>query len=824
MILNFLQTRNPPVLPCLHQQPQRLMDSEGKLSSFADDITALRGLGNKNKETLGDLLFHFFRRYAHELDYEKNVLSVREGRLISKEGKKWHLMQNNRLCVEEPFNTERNLGNTADDISFRGVHLELRRAFDLISEANLEECISQYEFPAVEEKFWEKPPPRPVPVLSRSRSQSQSGRGGKGGFGTRGGRNATTQHRAGPQTRRASSAAAMNKFVGLHAGTRNAANQDHGLQNQIQRLHLHEQLFNEFQFLQAQETELRVRQAQAQLHAHAQAQGSSSTPSLAQPTRGDVFTRSGTMNQASLSAPLRSGSFAYPLVYPPVHGASHQSVHTNPPSPSMMPVQPELRRRVHRSSATDSDPNLNLRSHSQPARPIPLGFTVANLQALPISANGYMQYQQLQQQHQQHFYNMLDMNPGQPRPPDHSRRRPMAADLSYEDNMAKEYIGYYLHDSPPPRPYREDPVHSRMPNYNDLPYRYRNIPPGISRLINPSRSPSPSPSMPLRDRSFSVRSAPSAPPAPIPHERAQNSNSTSRSSGPIIVDGSGGWGLDETHPVIEPASYNKAVGEVTSVLEDQGYDTSVTATSSQALIQGRHDSFGRENTQPYNHAHPVSEARRTGETSRNSIIEPIIRRATSQSSEATAAQATGKRSEYVANGHGLGIEFERSRRPPTDPERLPPQEPPQHGYSPSKGDVKSDVPTPRYDFSPKTVPLLSPVREVRTPSPTANRKEDIFTEGPYHGRFFCTPMHLEIPPFSNGLNGKQAHSESPVSRLNGRSVNMAESPKAAQQPLTNGWQQPSKKGKKTKSKSQSQMPVLMPGEPLPVIEAERKGG
>lgn len=823
MILNFLQTRNPPVLPCLHQQPQRLIDSEGKRSSFADDITALRGSGKKNKETLGELLFHFFRRYGHELDYEKNVLSVREGRLISKEGKKWHLMQNNRLCVEEPFNTERNLGNTADDISFRGVHLELRRAFDLISEAKLEETIKQYEFPVLEEKFWEKPLPRPVPVLSRSRSQSQSGRGGKGGSGSRGGKGSSTQHRSGVQARRASSAAAMNKYGASHVGTRNTPGQEHALQAQFQQLHLHEQLFNEFQFLQAQENELRVRQAHAQLHAHAQTQGSNSAPSLAQPTRGDVFHRSGTITQASLSAPLRSGSFPYPLGYPSVHGTPHQSVHTNPPSPSMMPVQPELRRRVHRSSATDSDPTLNLRSHSQPARPIPIGFTVQNLQALPINANGLMPFQSLRPQHPQSFYNTLDMNQGQQRPLEHSRRRPLAADLSYEDNMPKEYIGYYhLHDSPPPRSYREDSVKSRMPNYNDLSYRYRGIPPGFSRLINPSRSPSPSPAIPLRDRSYSTRSASSAPPGPFSHERVQTSNSTSRSSGPIIVDGSGGWGLHEP-PVTEFTSYSKPISEATSVLEDQGYDSPVTAAGSQPHGPGRHEPFSRENMQPYNHAHPVSEPRRPGDTSRNSIIEPIMRRATSQSSEATTSQTTSKRSEHATNGHGLGIEFERSiRRQPADPERLPQQEPAQFGYSTSKGDVKPDVPTPRFDFSPKTVPLLSPVREVRTPSPTANRKDDILVEAPFPGRFFCTPMHLEIPPFSNGLNGKQKQNESPVQKSNGRS-NLAESPQSAQS-LTNGWQQPSKKGKRTKSKSQSQMLVLMPGEPLPVSEAERKGG
>jgi len=43
-----------------------------------------------------------------------------------------------------------NLGNTADETSFRGLHLELRRAFDLVSTAQLEECCEQYEFPKEE--------------------------------------------------------------------------------------------------------------------------------------------------------------------------------------------------------------------------------------------------------------------------------------------------------------------------------------------------------------------------------------------------------------------------------------------------------------------------------------------------------------------------------------------------------------------------------------------------------------------------------------------------------------------------------------------------
>lgn len=76
-------------------------------------------------------------------------MSVREGKVLPKSSKGWHLLQNNRICVEEPFNTSRNLGNTADDSSFRGLHLELRRAFNLLTTnggiGGLDRCCELFE-------------------------------------------------------------------------------------------------------------------------------------------------------------------------------------------------------------------------------------------------------------------------------------------------------------------------------------------------------------------------------------------------------------------------------------------------------------------------------------------------------------------------------------------------------------------------------------------------------------------------------------------------------------------------------------------------------
>ncbi|CAG8473301.1 10350_t:CDS:10 [Cetraspora pellucida] len=155
MILNFLQMRDPPILPVLHQIPHDPNIINGVDVSFYEDIKKLEGFGNSNKnnESVGGLLFAFFRCFAYEFDYEHNVISLREGRYLTKEekgwgdtGKGWRL-----LCVEEPFNTSRNLGNSADDVSVNGLRDEFRRAVKILYEKegkeSLQSCCERYIFP-----------------------------------------------------------------------------------------------------------------------------------------------------------------------------------------------------------------------------------------------------------------------------------------------------------------------------------------------------------------------------------------------------------------------------------------------------------------------------------------------------------------------------------------------------------------------------------------------------------------------------------------------------------------------------------------------------
>lgn len=367
LIISFLQTRSLPIVPSLQARPhKKRVTSDGLVCSFDDNIQSLSQFGRKNKQTVGELFFEFFRYYGHELDYEKNVISIRDGTLVSKEGKGWHLLMNNRLCVEEPFNTSRNLGNTADDTSFRGLHFELRRAFKYAASADLAGCCEQFEFPQEEERTWERPPPQPRPIIT----PALPSRGARGGG--RGGRY-TTQHPRGNFAggRRTSNTGNKGNNPFRQQSATNAADLSMQAQQQAQFM-LHDQLYHQIQLLQAQEQELRM-----QLHNQALITGRTPPVFLRQPLiqfpvpqqqeyLGDENSRSrsGTVNlgQSQRHLPFHGPTYAS------VSASGTQESATNPPSPSESSALPDIRRSHRRSSAANGSPK-SIRAQSQPARP-----------------------------------------------------------------------------------------------------------------------------------------------------------------------------------------------------------------------------------------------------------------------------------------------------------------------------------------------------------------------------------------------------------------------------------------------------------------------
>jgi len=156
MTINFLQQRQPPILPCLHELGKNNSEEEqiiidGVDCTFYHDLDSLKDFGKSNKETLADLFFEFFKLYGEEFDYRHHVVSVRKGEYISKYEKGWHLdgkktkLRNNYFCVEEPFNPSRNLANSADHSSISGLKDEFLRALSALrNHGDVDRVFEQY--------------------------------------------------------------------------------------------------------------------------------------------------------------------------------------------------------------------------------------------------------------------------------------------------------------------------------------------------------------------------------------------------------------------------------------------------------------------------------------------------------------------------------------------------------------------------------------------------------------------------------------------------------------------------------------------------------
>ena len=822
MILSFLQTRSPPILPCLHRRPhQRRQRSE-----FADDLESLRGFGVRNTDSVGQLLFQFFRYYGYEVDYEKSIVSVREGQLISKESKRWHLMPNNRLCVEEPFNTERNLGNTADDTAFRGLHLELRRAFDLISEAKLHLCLQQYIFPATEERFtWQRPVPQTRPVLTRSASQSRpSARGNKS---NRGSTRVNGQSRNGPTGRRASSAAA----------TGNMNQQANGLPRisaQQAQQQIHDQLYHRYQFLQLQEQQLRMQlfhQAQAQAQMQSQAHTPNSATSPRPQTLQEVLGQSAHTSPGPLSAPLQQGTLIYPLQYGSMGGqmnaSQHEGVHTNPPSPSMTPILPELRRSLHRSTATTNDHSLGVRSHSQPAPAMPQGST------------GYSIHQDAQfGDISQRFSVTRTARPNAREDGKQLRIRLLAESPCNEpalmnptlfEQVPKEYVGYYLHESVPiPANRNESTLASVSSQDTSVAYDGVGNPATSGDHGVVSGSPSPSRSLLVCDRSYTTLSAAFGPPNALPAEGSHTTTPKHRSSGPIIAKSSDdAYGIDYSMPTY-PATTAQAVKGSAAVPDDpfEGFSKTPKATANIDQKCGEH--LEENEMDRFQHVSPS-----------------IIPHLESRDDNHTVPSQNSTESSAIHNTHhsGNNESFEVDYTPfdaqSKDTVPLPSfgsagitknamQENVRTAKPEHSIDFRANQPNSRHEKAFIPIPLLSPVREVRTPSPTAKRsKADPAThrKNPSDG----AKSHLSTNSVGS-IEGRLKNGESPSEKLKGASPIIADGSTNSLVRENGGWQQTTKKNKKKSKASATQAsgvqggPGSALGEAVPLNASERKGG
>ncbi|KAH8885631.1 hypothetical protein GQ53DRAFT_351022 [Thozetella sp. PMI_491] len=847
LIIAFLQLRDPPVLPALHQRhKEKTVKQDGRKSEFGDDLNKLRGFGEKNKSSLGDLLFQFFKFYAHEFDYDTHVLSVRHGKLLTKTEKRWHFGVNNMLCVEEPFNTIRNLGNTADDTSFRGLHLELRRAYDLISEGKFDECCEEYVFPKEEERIWQKPAAAPRPVLVRSSSQQHSGRGGRNNY--RGGR----QFNRNNNSRRASSSVAYDNTQAAYAQLPAALSpQDLLWYHQAAQNPLslpQDLLAPTLNALAAHETQLRFQlytQAQQmnqqQALAHAQRmQGGGVQPQPQHQTPTDR-SRTNSFDTPPLSAPIRpemlyQASYGYALQGPPYFAAP--GFPTYPPSPASTTATGtsagaagEFRRSLHRN-AVDAGAAAGsgaLRSQSQPASRTPMPTVAPNspfpapthpLGVAPVfpprQVNGIPIPSFMPDEHADSEFDDAPTKPVSDSPTDEGPR----------------YVGYYVTEASSPIR-KANTLPNGVPSFGDLvPGAQRrrlstdHTPQSIldRRMKRTSRSPSPL----GHARAFSVGTS-SAPLSSAPFPSAP-----SKLASPLVVNGSA------TKP--SPAQGSGRQPSRVMTTDDHTYDNPLhitqgpSAWTNQAKAQVLTSAAIESNP-------PVSDRPLVVNGSTAPVPAPAPAPASASASASTSTSVSHSPVTVAPTMPDLASFQQRlmasslNQMPYTPLAHVPGvtgARPRVNSRSSQNGIAPLDLATS--DFGTQTLQNLSPVYENRTPSPSAVRKFEAppvlasskvgATKDQTTSRPAQKTPPVKTPPTQSSAKQENSN-KSPTSdpRANGiaRESGQARTTKSPES-ASSGWTKQKSRKKALSGDLRTTTNGVSHIEQLPKNDADRKGG
>jgi len=139
MCIHLLQTREPPILPCLQRMTPHTYNNtiNGLRCAYHDQVESLTNFGTRNKDTLAHLLHAFFDYWAWRHDYSNQVASIRVGGCVSKASKEWTRRVGNErhlICIEDPFEVTHDLGRVVDHRSIGVLRDEFVRAAKLLRE------------------------------------------------------------------------------------------------------------------------------------------------------------------------------------------------------------------------------------------------------------------------------------------------------------------------------------------------------------------------------------------------------------------------------------------------------------------------------------------------------------------------------------------------------------------------------------------------------------------------------------------------------------------------------------------------------------------
>ena len=316
--------------------------------------------------------------------------------------------------------------------------------------------------------------------------------------------------------------------------------------------------------------------------------------------------------------------------------------------------------------------------------------------------------------------------------------------------------------------------------------------------------------------------------------------------GQVNVNGNGGWIIPDYSIRPNTLPHSTVMNEITPGPGDRHYETSMAGADDIPPSHSLENGLRFDEVQSHMHPRQMPEPSRMLLAQRDPTPSSAARAAPSPYAEVKASPLTDKKLEKHGNpAGGLGIQFgeHQIRRPSLQAENQPSPKTARNG--------PATITEPKSEQQPPVpVPLLSPVREVRTPSPTARRKEEVAYRAQSRPPFKGGVLDLHIPSFAELLRTKQERERtSPGQKPNGiseprlnektqnhnvpsgiqttfpiRSTDAPEeSPKGTvHHPQVNGWQQQS--GKKSSRGKSGAGSGQFTGEPLPANEADRKGG
>ena len=173
VMIQALQTTSPPVAPNIQTGKDRTRlkvdGTEYDLTMAEEPQTLLK---ETNSQSLGELMIHFFRQMALERPWDKHVISVRNGRPMTRKVKKWKYGQHkaskavtmgaktrlglHSFPVEDPFNHEHDLSRVIRPEGAMDIQEELFRFWIGLNEGRTLEELCVLKNPERIQVFEEK--------------------------------------------------------------------------------------------------------------------------------------------------------------------------------------------------------------------------------------------------------------------------------------------------------------------------------------------------------------------------------------------------------------------------------------------------------------------------------------------------------------------------------------------------------------------------------------------------------------------------------------------------------------------------------------------